>query len=133
VKKFSLISNLNLPWHNLRPFPLVLSLVTREKRPTPPFSHLNKKGFCWNRNVGLLVEASDASAFWWSPLRLTCCPYAVTWRTEHSQTLGLFFFPWLVTPWMVSVCNDTATGTEWPWITKWGNESSFQSASAASL
>ena len=26
VKKSSLISNLNLPWHNLRPLPLVLSL-----------------------------------------------------------------------------------------------------------
>ncbi|KAK4831181.1 LOW QUALITY PROTEIN: hypothetical protein QYF61_015913 [Mycteria americana] len=35
VKKFFLISSLNLPWHNLRPFPLVLSLVTWEKRPTP--------------------------------------------------------------------------------------------------
>ncbi|KAK4821778.1 LOW QUALITY PROTEIN: hypothetical protein QYF61_000839 [Mycteria americana] len=35
VKKFFLISNLNLPWCNLRPFPLVLSLVTWDKRPTP--------------------------------------------------------------------------------------------------
>ncbi|XP_072708486.1 COP9 signalosome complex subunit 5 isoform X2 [Ciconia boyciana] len=35
VKKFFLISNLNLPWHNLRPFPLVLWLVTWEKRLTP--------------------------------------------------------------------------------------------------
>ncbi|KAK4810608.1 hypothetical protein QYF61_007345 [Mycteria americana] len=35
VKKFSLISNLNLPWHNLRLFPLVLSLVNWEKRLTP--------------------------------------------------------------------------------------------------
>jgi len=35
VKKFFLISNLNLPRCNLRPFPLVLSLVTWEKRPTP--------------------------------------------------------------------------------------------------
>ncbi|KAK4827080.1 hypothetical protein QYF61_014182 [Mycteria americana] len=35
VKNFFLISNLNLPWHNLRPFPFVLSLVTWEKRPTP--------------------------------------------------------------------------------------------------
>ena len=26
-KKFFLISNLNLPWHNLKPFPLVLSLL----------------------------------------------------------------------------------------------------------
>ncbi|KAK4826066.1 hypothetical protein QYF61_005025 [Mycteria americana] len=35
VKKFFLISRLNLPWRNLRPFPLILSLVTWEKRPTP--------------------------------------------------------------------------------------------------
>ncbi|KAK4831211.1 hypothetical protein QYF61_016048 [Mycteria americana] len=35
VKKFFLISNLNLPWCNLRPPPLVLSLVTWEKRLTP--------------------------------------------------------------------------------------------------
>ncbi|KAK4828611.1 hypothetical protein QYF61_000063 [Mycteria americana] len=35
VKKNFLISSLNLPWCNLRPFPLVLSLVTWEKRPTP--------------------------------------------------------------------------------------------------
>ena len=34
VKKFFLISNLNLPWLNLRPFHLVLSPVTSEKRPT---------------------------------------------------------------------------------------------------
>ena len=38
VNKFFLISNVNLPWRNLRPFPLVLSLVTREKRPTPHFT-----------------------------------------------------------------------------------------------
>ena len=36
VNKFLLISYLNLPWRNLRPLPLVLSLVTWEKRPTPP-------------------------------------------------------------------------------------------------
>jgi len=35
VRKCFLISNLNSPWHNLRPFPLVLSSVTSEKRPTP--------------------------------------------------------------------------------------------------
>jgi len=35
VKKFFLISNLNLPWHNLRPLLLVLLLATWEKRPTP--------------------------------------------------------------------------------------------------
>ncbi|KAK4829606.1 hypothetical protein QYF61_005706, partial [Mycteria americana] len=38
-KKFFLISNLNLPWRNLRPFPLVLSLVVVESKkvsPQPP-------------------------------------------------------------------------------------------------
>jgi len=35
VNKFLLISNLNLPWHNRRPKrPIVLLLVTWEKRPT---------------------------------------------------------------------------------------------------
>jgi len=38
VKKCFLIFNLNLPWHNLRPFPLILSPVTSEKRPTPAFA-----------------------------------------------------------------------------------------------
>jgi len=45
VKKCFLISNLNLPWRNLRPFPLVMSPVIREKIPTPlslqsPFRYL---------------------------------------------------------------------------------------------
>ena len=31
VMKFFLIPNLNLPWHNLRPLPLILLLVTWEK------------------------------------------------------------------------------------------------------
>ena len=40
-KKCLLIFNLNLPWCNLRPFPLVLSLVTCEKRLTPSSPHLS--------------------------------------------------------------------------------------------
>ncbi|KAK4815625.1 LOW QUALITY PROTEIN: hypothetical protein QYF61_004840 [Mycteria americana] len=36
--------NLNLPWRNLRPFPLVRSLVTWEKRPTPPLYNLLSAG-----------------------------------------------------------------------------------------
>ena len=32
--KFFLMFNLNLTWHNLRPFPLVLFLVTQENRPS---------------------------------------------------------------------------------------------------
>lgn len=39
VKKFFLIPSLNLPWHNLRPFPWVLSLVP-EKR-DQHLSHCN--------------------------------------------------------------------------------------------
>ena len=39
VKTFFLISNLNLPWFNLRPFPLILSPVTSEKRPTSILLH----------------------------------------------------------------------------------------------
>ncbi|KAK4833022.1 LOW QUALITY PROTEIN: hypothetical protein QYF61_027404 [Mycteria americana] len=35
VNKFFPVSNLNLPWHNLRPFSLVLLLVALEKRLTP--------------------------------------------------------------------------------------------------
>jgi len=35
VKKFSLISNLTLPWCNFRPLLLILSLVAWEKRPAP--------------------------------------------------------------------------------------------------
>jgi len=34
--KFFQISNLNLSWHNLRPLPLILSLITWEKRPISP-------------------------------------------------------------------------------------------------
>ena len=39
-KKFFLISNWNLPWCNLRPFPLVLLLVMWEKRPSPTSQQL---------------------------------------------------------------------------------------------
>jgi len=42
VKKCFLISRLNLPCHNLRPFPLVLSPVSSEKRPTPSGGILKK-------------------------------------------------------------------------------------------
>ena len=45
VKKSFLIANLNLPLHNLRPFPLVLSPVTNENRPAPLCcSHLSGTG-----------------------------------------------------------------------------------------
>jgi len=44
VKRLFLISNLNLPWWNLRPSPLVLSLVTWEKRPTPHLTTTSCQG-----------------------------------------------------------------------------------------
>jgi len=38
-KKFSLISNLNLPWHNVKPFTFVLSLLPgRRGRPPPLYN-----------------------------------------------------------------------------------------------
>ncbi|KAK4824318.1 LOW QUALITY PROTEIN: hypothetical protein QYF61_013593 [Mycteria americana] len=40
VKKFFLIPNLSLPWCNLRPFPLILSLVTWERDRPPPLYNL---------------------------------------------------------------------------------------------
>lgn len=40
VKKLFLILSLNLPWHNFRLFPLVLSLVIWEQRLTPPHCNL---------------------------------------------------------------------------------------------
>ena len=39
-KKLFLKSNLNLPWCNLRPFPLVLLLDTWERRLTPPHQNI---------------------------------------------------------------------------------------------
>jgi len=47
VKKFFLISNLSLPWWNLRPFPLILSPITSENGPIPlslqsPFRYLKR-------------------------------------------------------------------------------------------
>ena len=39
-KKFFLISNLNLPWHNLRLFSLILSLLTRRWSRPPPCHNL---------------------------------------------------------------------------------------------
>ncbi|KAK4828136.1 hypothetical protein QYF61_023934 [Mycteria americana] len=48
VNKFILISNLSLQWHNLKPFPLLLSLVVVERdkvSPQPPFLQANQPQF----------------------------------------------------------------------------------------
>jgi len=39
-REFSLISSLNLPWHNLRPFPLILSLLPGRRGWPPPHYNL---------------------------------------------------------------------------------------------
>lgn len=39
IRTFFLIPNLNLPWHNLTPLPLFLSLAGWEKRPTFTWLH----------------------------------------------------------------------------------------------
>jgi len=45
-KIFFLISSLNLPWCNLRPFPLILLVVKQEKSLTPPFHNLPSGEAC---------------------------------------------------------------------------------------
>ena len=82
LKKCFLISNLN-PWHNLRPFPLVLSPVTSEETnptltvgtfqileesntvsPQPPFLQTKQPQFLQSFLVGHIVQA----------LHRPCCP-----------------------------------------------------------
>ncbi|KAK4821803.1 hypothetical protein QYF61_003832 [Mycteria americana] len=79
VKKFFLISNLNLPWRNLRPFSLVLSLVTWEKRPTPTSL---QPPFRLNNPSSLSCDSSD----------LCCRPFtsfiALLW-TRSSTSVSL--------------------------------------------
>lgn len=53
-KKSFLMSNLNLPWNNLRSFLCVLSLVTWEKGRTPIFSFPTK-----NNNTGMYRMDSE--------------------------------------------------------------------------
>jgi len=62
-KKFLLISILNLPWRSLRPLPLVLSLVTWEKRPTPP--HYTLLSGSWREREGL--PSASSSPDWTDP------------------------------------------------------------------
>jgi len=72
-KKFLLISNLILPWCNLKRFPFVLSLVIQETRPTPtslqPFKELKTVVICplsllfsRQNNLGFLAIPHKACA-----------------------------------------------------------------------
>ncbi|NXN36490.1 V1AR protein, partial [Rhinoptilus africanus] len=90
VKNFFLISILNLPWCNLRQFPLVLSLVTWENRPTPtslhpPFSH----HFSWNNseNTATTVTALLAS------LNSCCNPWIYMFFSGHLLQDCIQSFP----------------------------------------
>ena len=95
VKKFFLISSLNLPWRNLRQFPLTLSLVTCKKGPTTaPFL----------RHAGL--RSGGAAA----PLYSSPSPAALpapareglpVSRAKWSLTAGVCSGPqgWQGTPW----------------------------------
>ena len=81
VKKCFLISNLNLPWHNLRPFPLVLSPVRRDQphsavstfqvmeesnnvSPQPPLPQTKEPQFLQLLLIGHILQA----------LHKPCCP-----------------------------------------------------------
>ena len=44
-KKFSLISNLNLPWHNVKPFTFVLSLLPGRRGRPPPLYNSSQSFF----------------------------------------------------------------------------------------
>jgi len=73
VKTFFLISNLNLPRRSLRPLPLVLSLVTWERRPAPasrrpPFRLLPPRTWLCAASrpssVGPEAVSADAAPLW---------------------------------------------------------------------
>ena len=93
VKEFFLTSNLNLPWHNLRPFPLILSLVTWEKswslKPQGTFSMILSflipppwlllEGFTPSHNAFFFCEPLNWSWFHLNHPTSTCgvtlCPF----------------------------------------------------------
>ena len=77
-KKFFLTFNLNLPCHNLRPFPFVLSLLPGRRGQLPP---------CHNLLSGYCRE-------WW------CLPWASSWWKRHVPV-----FPWQIAMWDVENSN----------------------------
>jgi len=81
VKKFFLISNLNFPWCNLRPFPLILPPVRRDQpcsaaitfqvfeegnkvSPQPPLPQTKQPQFLQSLLIGHVLQA----------LHKPCCP-----------------------------------------------------------
>lgn len=84
VKKFFIISNLNLTWWNVRQFALILSLVIWERRPThtvlwPPFRQLQRVirsllSLIFSRlNNPSCLLAWTCAGFWRDRLPDGCC------------------------------------------------------------
>ena len=94
VKKCFLISNLNLPWHNLRPFPLILSPVRRDQphftvstfqileesnkvSPQPPFPQTKQPQFPHPLLIGRILQA----------FHKPCCPSLDLLQHLNEKTL----------------------------------------------
>jgi len=105
VKKCFLISNLNFPWRNLRPFPFILSPVTSEKRPIPlllqsPFRHLKRATrsppqppFSQTKQPQFLQSLLIRSTL--QDLHKPCCPSSGL--LQHRSVLSVFRCPKLNT------------------------------------
>ena len=85
-----LISNLNLPWRNLRPFPLVLSLVTWKKRPTPmkaymPLCSILVLAAIHHHYILLCSVPFSGSPISWSLTDVwKCCPGLLSSRQQET-------------------------------------------------
>ncbi|KAK4824211.1 hypothetical protein QYF61_012125 [Mycteria americana] len=76
MKTFFLISSLNLPWRNLRPFPLVLSLAAVESdevSPQPPFLQAQQPQVPQPLPISLVLQT----------LPQLCCPSLDTLQPLH--------------------------------------------------
>ena len=120
VNKFFLMSNLNLPWHNLRPFPLILSPVTSERRiwcvpvsgvwqnsdPSQAFpgftayySHKSYFGYltCTLLDVLLYTRTQNFNRNIWMKAPRDCVWAFVVWKVSglcHSYAVFISIFSW---------------------------------------
>lgn len=90
VEKFSLVSKLDLPWHSLKPFFLVLLLVAWEKRSSLPGYHLLPGNFREQKGLKnqILVEISKVLKYF----LLQNADKSSSLKTEKPQTF-FFIFP----------------------------------------
>jgi len=85
VKNFFLISNLNLPSFSLEPFPLVPSLHTLVKSPSPSFlSAPSGTGRLLSRSVSALVSIVGKS--YSIPIWIPCCSFFCCFLTQSLQS-----------------------------------------------